>query len=65
MGRNFPNPLLQYSNTPLLDSAEKPSECFDRLSMNGKISHDFNGSSLPVLWQTGVRPFDELRADFL
>ena len=27
-----------------IDSAEKPYECFDRLSMNGKISNDFNGS---------------------
>jgi hypothetical protein len=28
------------------DSAEKPEECFDRLSMNGTISNDFNRSSV-------------------
>jgi hypothetical protein len=28
------------------DSAEKPQECFDRLSMNGKISNDFDCSSV-------------------
>jgi len=27
-----------------LDSAEKPYECFDGLSMNGKISNDFDRS---------------------
>ncbi len=29
-----------------IDSAEKPEECFDRLSMNGKISNDFDHSSV-------------------
>jgi len=29
-----------------IDSAEKPLECFDSLSMNGKISNDFDGSSV-------------------
>jgi len=30
----------------LSDSAEKPQECFDTLSMNGKISNDLNRSSV-------------------
>jgi len=29
-----------------IDSAEKPQECFDRLNMNGKISNDFDCSSV-------------------
>jgi hypothetical protein len=28
------------------DSAEKPQECFDRLSTNGKITNDFNRPSV-------------------
>ena len=35
------------------DSAEKPQECFDKLSMSGIIANDFDGSS--------VRSFDKLR----
>jgi hypothetical protein len=30
----------------MTDSAEKPQECFDRLSMNRKISNDFNPHSV-------------------
>jgi hypothetical protein len=30
----------------ILDSAEKPQECFDRLTMNGKILDDFEPSSV-------------------
>ena len=46
---------------PSIDSAEKPYECFDEAhtstsSVERKISNDFTRSSLPVLWQTGVRP---------
>jgi len=47
-----------------IDSAEKPYECFDDAppararagQHERKISNDFRSSSLPVLWQTGVRP---------
>jgi hypothetical protein len=30
----------------MIDPAEKPQECFDMLSMNGKISNDLNRSSV-------------------
>jgi hypothetical protein len=30
----------------IFDSAEKPQECFDRLSMNGKILNNFEPSSV-------------------
>ena len=38
----------------MIDSAAKPQECFDELSMTGKITDDFNHSA--------VRHFDKLRA---
>ena len=38
------------------DSGGKPYECFDEAQHERKISNDFRSSSLPVLWQTGVRP---------